>query len=496
MEENFGLFQFHVPQQSRRDKLRIVNDDLPLPPHFMLNSSSSTTTTTTITTTPSSDVLSLPPSKQIDQNIPPSSSSSSFHNFPRFNSLSSSSSGLNLSLGGGGSSGGVGGHSPTSNAQQKWRGMGAASATPVGPFTGYASILSRSRFLKPAQELLEDFCNGYRGRIADFSESNNNNEPVLEDSSLSAAAWSWNDNCFTDRCANSPLFSMLNEVYRRYRLYCQQMHSAVTSFEAVAGLGNAAPFLCLAIKAVSKHFNCMKNAILDHIHFASKAFRSSENGKGVVPGFCSIDPVHNNRKQLQSSNFLQHPVWRSQRGFPDKAVAVLRTWLFENFLHPYPTDSDKQMLAQRTGLSRNQVSNWFTNARVRLWKPMVEEIHTLEKRAQFSSVDNERFANMLANRYCLNYQPSQGDSQRMCVPKVQEDQSKFGRIRFCQEAEQNGEQLDMPSHNLLSNQVMGIGGSETNRYTGNSTALGSGQDNAVDLSWATHGPGIPFWLAK
>lgn len=26
----------------------------------------------------------------------------------------------------------------------------------------------------------------------------------------------------------------------------------------------------------------------------------------------------------------------------------------------------------------NQVSNWFINARVRIWKPMVEEIHVLE----------------------------------------------------------------------------------------------------------------------
>lgn len=28
----------------------------------------------------------------------------------------------------------------------------------------------------------------------------------------------------------------------------------------------------------------------------------------------------------------------------------------------------------------SQVSNWFINARVRLWKPMVEEVHTLEIR--------------------------------------------------------------------------------------------------------------------
>nr|AFK40794.1 unknown [Medicago truncatula] len=36
------------------------------------------------------------------------------------------------------------------------------------------------------------------------------------------------------------------------------------------------------------------------------------------------------------------------------------------------------MLVRQTGLTRNQVANWFINARVRLWKPMVEEIYKEE----------------------------------------------------------------------------------------------------------------------
>lgn len=76
----------------------------------------------------------------------------------------------------------------------------------------------------------------------------------------------------------------------------------------------------------------------------------------------------------------------------------------------YPNDSEKLMLASQTGLSKNQVnslsktspfpfflfftflvtmlmfvylllvqvSNWFINARVRLWKPMIEEMYKEE----------------------------------------------------------------------------------------------------------------------
>uniref|UniRef100_A0A0V0H567 Putative ovule protein n=1 Tax=Solanum chacoense TaxID=4108 RepID=A0A0V0H567_SOLCH len=96
----------------------------------------------------------------------------------------------------------------------------------------------------------------------------------------------------------------------------------------------------------------------------------------------SVGKGNFNCNNFQRTGFVEHhqPVWRPQRGLPERAVTVLRAWLFDHFLHPYPTDSDKVMLAKQTGLSRNQVSNWFINARVRLWKPMVEEIHMLETR--------------------------------------------------------------------------------------------------------------------
>ncbi|KAK8596687.1 hypothetical protein V6N12_065167 [Hibiscus sabdariffa] len=44
----------------------------------------------------------------------------------------------------------------------------------------------------------------------------------------------------------------------------------------------------------------------------------------------------------------------------------------------YPTDSKKLTLASQTCLTKNQVSNWFINARVRPWKPMIEEMYKEE----------------------------------------------------------------------------------------------------------------------
>ncbi|KAL8259176.1 hypothetical protein R6Q59_027129 [Mikania micrantha] len=89
---------------------------------------------------------------------------------------------------------------------------------------------------------------------------------------------------------------------------------------------------------------------------------------------------------------IQHNAWRPQRGLPERSVSVLRAWLFEHFLHPYPKDSDKHMLAKQTGLTRSQVSNWFINARVRLWKPMVEEMYLEEIKDQEQNRSEENKA--------------------------------------------------------------------------------------------------------
>ncbi|CAI9785833.1 unnamed protein product [Fraxinus pennsylvanica] len=47
------------------------------------------------------------------------------------------------------------------------------------------------------------------------------------------------------------------------------------------------------------------------------------------------------------------------------------------------------MLAKQTGLTRSQVSNWFINARVRLWKPMVEEMYLEEMKNSESNISEE-----------------------------------------------------------------------------------------------------------
>jgi len=59
------------------------------------------------------------------------------------------------------------------------------------------------------------------------------------------------------------------------------------------------------------------------------------------------------------------------RSLPNESLEILRSWLYDHFDHPYPTEEDKEMLAQQTKLTKSQVNYWMINARVRIWKPII-----------------------------------------------------------------------------------------------------------------------------
>lgn len=66
---------------------------------------------------------------------------------------------------------------------------------------------------------------------------------------------------------------------------------------------------------------------------------------------------------------------KSRRELPSGAVSTLKAWLLspDHFTHPYPTPQDQIMLMQKTGIDKKQLKNWFTNARRRIWKPMLKK---------------------------------------------------------------------------------------------------------------------------
>ncbi|CAI8600052.1 unnamed protein product [Vicia faba] len=261
-----------------------------------------------------------------------------------------------------------------------------------GSPSGFANIFLNSQYLKAAQELLDEIVNVRKQRGIEKqnkirgvglnnskdtdgkctsqsrqissgpNDSNSNSSSQLS----SAERQNWLD-------TKTKLLSILDEVDKRYRQYCHQMQIVVSSLDMVAGCGAAEPYTTLALRTISRHFRCLRDAISTQIQLIQRNLGEQEG----IPRLRYVDQHLRQQKELQQLGVTRH-AWRPQRGLPENSVSILRAWLFEHFLNPYPKDSEKIMLARQTGLTRNQVANWFINARVRLWKPMVEEIYKEE----------------------------------------------------------------------------------------------------------------------
>lgn len=116
----------------------------------------------------------------------------------------------------------------------------------------------------------------------------------------------------------------------------------VSSFESVAGLTAATPYVSLALKMISKHFRSLKNAITDQLKSIKNALGEESSSpcgsKGDATNVSMLkffDQSFQKQKGAGNVGILegQH-IWRPQRGLPERAVSILRAWLFDHFLHP------------------------------------------------------------------------------------------------------------------------------------------------------------------
>uniref|UniRef100_A0A0V0J5Y4 Iroquois-class homeodomain protein IRX-5 n=2 Tax=Schistocephalus solidus TaxID=70667 RepID=A0A0V0J5Y4_SCHSO len=78
---------------------------------------------------------------------------------------------------------------------------------------------------------------------------------------------------------------------------------------------------------------------------------------------------HHGENDVAEDTFVhENGLKRLKKGANRENTAVLRNWLDTHRLNPYPTKDERDMLAVITGLSQQQISTWFANARRRLKK--------------------------------------------------------------------------------------------------------------------------------
>ncbi|CAN8240013.1 unnamed protein product [Cochlearia groenlandica] len=260
---------------------------------------------------------------------------------------------------------------------------------------GFVSSVLRSRYLKPTQHLLDEVVSVKKdSKFVANNDDNNKNKKIKNydkgqdfTNGSSSSEKSQEELSPSERQElhnkKNKLLTMANEVDKRYNQYYHQMQALSSSFEMVTCPGSSKPYTSVALNRISSHFRCLRDAIRDQIlvvreKLGEKETSDEQQGSERIPRLRYLDQRLRQQRALHQQLGMVRPAWRPQRGLPENSVSVLRAWLFEHFLHPYPKESEKIMLAKQTGLSKNQVANWFINARVRLWKPMIEEMYKEE----------------------------------------------------------------------------------------------------------------------
>ncbi|XP_076162487.1 homeobox protein PKNOX2 isoform X2 [Ptiloglossa arizonensis] len=88
---------------------------------------------------------------------------------------------------------------------------------------------------------------------------------------------------------------------------------------------------------------------------------------------CGTGTATSNHSSSHGGSHSSIKKGRQKRGvLPKQATSIMRTWLFEHLVHPYPTEDEKRQIASQTNLTLLQVNNWFINARRRILQPMLD----------------------------------------------------------------------------------------------------------------------------
>lgn len=111
----------------------------------------------------------------------------------------------------------------------------------------------------------------------------------------------------------------------------------MSSFEMIAGPGSAKCYTALGLQAMSRHFCNLRDAIVSQINVEKrKLLQELPKISNQLSQLSLFDRDRRQRTSLQRLGFIQsqRQVWRPIRGLPETSVAILRSWLFEHFLHP------------------------------------------------------------------------------------------------------------------------------------------------------------------
>ena len=99
------------------------------------------------------------------------------------------------------------------------------------------------------------------------------------------------------------------------------------------------------------------------------ALSDNQSSASVSPSVPTPSDGHMNATQGPSRRTEANQCPKRRGKLPKAVIYHLKTWLLEHEDHPYPTEEEKRGFCETTGLDISQVSNWFVNARRRIFAP-------------------------------------------------------------------------------------------------------------------------------
>ncbi|KAK8230789.1 hypothetical protein HDK90DRAFT_535652 [Phyllosticta capitalensis] len=141
----------------------------------------------------------------------------------------------------------------------------------------------------------------------------------------------------------------------------------------------------------------------------------------------------------ETGQYYQAPAWhsldvvgsvdqyggRKRRGnLPKDATNQLKRWFAMHGDSPYPSEEEKQHLAQQTGLGMNQISNWFINARRRQPGRDAKEALQREQEARQALEEQRQAQQHSYGSSQPSSTPSPTDESSSSVASIEQDQRR------------------------------------------------------------------------
>ncbi|KAL1419883.1 hypothetical protein MTO96_004638 [Rhipicephalus appendiculatus] len=218
--------------------------------------------------------------------------------------------------------------------------------------------------LEKVQELCKDFCNRYIACLKSKMQSENLLRSAdFPGSGSHCEGGSMSDTASSSSCSSPPTTGVQKPISPSCPLSCH-CHSGQLPLTTAGFVAQPIQIQTSATLPViaSIHGGTPLSQIGANLSSSNQDHRVSNLG----PRALSLSGDDEDEDILGSKK-------KQKRGvLPKQATSIMRSWLFQHIVHPYPTEDEKRQIAAQTNLTLLQVNNWFINARRRILQPMLD----------------------------------------------------------------------------------------------------------------------------